>query len=169
MAWFDPGGGATSYVNGQFLEDALNNTVAFDLVQASTTTMKVALFKENITGQDPDTSETYGSGAYASTYEVADTGTYSAGGSALTGTTLTSASGVLTFDESDATMEWTGATWADGSAPIGAGIYESAVLTPGEDRLICAIRFGANDIPVTSGTFTITWSGSGIWYATYYS
>lgn len=165
MAWFDPGGGATSYVNGQFLEDALNNTVAFDLVQASTTTMKVALFKENITGQDPDAAETYGSGAYASTYEVGATGTYSLGGSALTGTTLTSASGVLTFDESDATMEWTGATWADGSAPIGAGIYDDNLT----DRLICAIRFGANDIPVTSGTFTITWSGSGIFYATYYS
>lgn len=149
---------ADSYVNGQFLEDALSNAVAFDLVQASTTSMKVFLVKENITGQDKNASE-----AYASTYEVANSGTYAAGGDALTGTTLASAAGVLTFDESDATMAWTSATWADGSAPIGCGIYDSTL----SNRIICYIKFGAADIPVTSGTFTITWDASGIWTATY--
>lgn len=151
---------ADSYVNGQFLEDALNNSVAFDLVQTGTTTLKVFLVTESITGQDKNASE-----SYASTYEVANTGTYSAGGSALTDTTLASSAGKLIFDEGDATMAWTGATWADGSAPIGCMIYDDN-LSP--KRIICNIKFGAADIPVTSGTFTITWdTTNGIFYATY--
>jgi len=161
MAWHATG----SYVNGQFLEDALSNTVAFDLVQAGTTTLEVRMFDETIASQDPDASETYGSGAYVVGDEVADSGDYVAATPlTLTGTTLTSASGNLIFDESDLTMAWTGVTWADGAAPIGCIVSDSAL----SDRVLCAIKFGAADIPVSSGTFTITWDASlGIFYADY--
>lgn len=149
---------SASYVNGQFLEDALSNAVAFDLVQAGTSTMKVFLVKDAITGQDKNAAE-----AYASTYEVANSGTYAAGGDALTGTTLASAAGVLTFDETDSTMAWTSATWGATAAPIGCGIYDTTL----SNRLICYIKFGSSEITVTSGSFTITWDSSGIWTATY--
>lgn len=155
---------ADSYVNGQFLEDALNNSVAFDLAQTGASTFNVTLLKENITGQDKNASETLGSGAYATTYECATTGDYTQGtGSALTTPALTSSAGVLKWAEADATMAWTGCTWADGSAPIGLAISDDA----NANRIICAIKFGSADIPVTSGTLTVTWDAAGIWTATY--
>lgn len=154
-----------SYINGQFLEDALSNAVAFDLVQAGATTMNVTLHKETITGQDKNASETLGSGAYATTYECATTGTYTQGtGTALTGTTLTSSAGVLTFDDNGTPLAWTGCTWADGAAPFGAAISDDAV----SNRIICWLAFaGGADVPVTAGTFTLTFDSSGIWTATY--
>lgn len=155
---------ATSYVNGQFLEDALNNSVAFDLVQAGTTTFRVNLFIDTITGQDKNASETLGTGPYATTYEVDTSGDYTEGtGAFLTGTTLSSSAGKLVFDESDATMAFTGVTWTGAAAPHGCAVSDDA----NADRIIAAINFGA-DYPVNSGTFTITWDGTnGIWYATY--
>ncbi len=157
---------AASYVNGQFLEDALANASAFDL-SGTPDTIKVALFKTSITGDDKNASESYGTGAWATTYEVANSGDYAAGGGTpgtLTTPSLSSASGKLIFTEADATMVWSGCTWATTAAPHAAGVYDSTVSS----RLMCGIRFGASDYPVTAGTFTITWDTTNkIWYATY--
>ena len=149
MAWHP----TNSYVSGSSIIDLLGSATV-DLT--TTAEFEVRLFKENITGQDPDTAETYGSGAYATTYEVADSGTYAAATpQTLTTPTLTVYQGKIVWKESDATMVWTSVSWADGFAPQGCGVFQQT-----NDKLICALRFGANDIPVANGTFTVTWDAN---------
>ena len=151
MAWH----ATNSYVSGSTIIDLLGSG-AIDLT--TTAEHEVRLFKETITGQDPDSAETYGSGAYTangggSGAEVADTGNYAAATpQTLTTPTLTVYQGKIVWKEADATMAWTTVTWPNGEAPQGLGVFRST-----DDKLICALRFGANDVPVASGTFTVTW------------
>lgn len=155
----------TSYVNGYFLKDTLEGT-AIDL---NSDTIMVALFTESITGANKNASESYNSGTWASNEVGSQTGYTTGGGTdgTLTSPGLTVSSGALIFDESASTMTWgdtNAVTWANGSAPQCCCVYSSTA----SNRLIAAISFGANDLPVTSGTFTITWDATyGIWYASF--
>ncbi len=90
------------------------------------------------------------------TNEVSGTG-YSSGGSALTTKTMTANNttdkGV--FDADD--VAWTTAT----ITARGAVLYKSRGGASSADELICYIDFGS-DQTSTAGTFTITWSATGI-------
>ena len=154
MAWHATG----SYVNGAALINVLGSG-SFDLTD--TAVHEVRLFKESISNQTPDSAETYGSGAYTANgggtgAEVADSGSGTPYAAAtpqtLTTPTLTVYNGKIVWKEADATMSWTSVTWANGVAPQGCGVFENVT-----DNLICALRFGDNDIPVAAGTFTVTW------------
>lgn len=124
--------------------DALNNTIALSLDAEN---YKVALYTNTLTPNfDSDPA------SYSTTNEVSGTG-YTAGGNAITSTTLTAASGNLTYDAADSS--WTTSTISNAR---GAIIYADA-LTP--KALICAVNFGA-DYSTTAGTFTIQWNASGI-------
>lgn len=92
------------------------------------------------------------------TNEVVGTG-YSAGGVALAGKTVvqdnTNDRGV--FDANDST--WSTAT----ITARGAVLYKARGGAANLDELIAYVDFGS-DITSTAGTFTITWSASGILY-----
>ncbi|MFC9436918.1 hypothetical protein [Nocardia sp. NPDC057030] len=90
------------------------------------------------------------------TNEVTGTG-YTAGGATLGSPTLTytGATNTLAFDGAD--VSWTSATLT----ARGAVAYDS---TPGTDAtrpLLVYVDFGA-DVPVTSGTLSLTWDAAGI-------
>lgn len=128
--------------------DALDTTqLAIDL---DLETHKVAMFTNSITPNF--TSDTaYGVSPYDAN-EVSGTG-YSSGGTALTGTTFTGASGTATFDASD--TSWSSSTITNAR---GALIYADALAG---NNAICLVNFGA-DYSTNNGTFLITWSASGI-------
>lgn len=87
------------------------------------------------------------------------TGTYTAGGFALSSplfsTSTTSNQGIL--DASDVML----ATVTFGTAVRAAVLYGSSGLGAASDPLICYLDFGS-DLSVTAGTFQITWNASGI-------
>ena len=85
--------------------------------------------------------------------EVSGTG-YTAGGVAMTSVALTGASGTITFDAAD--VSWTSSTINDARAAV---VYDDTLTN---DPLVCLVNFGS-DYSSANGTFTITWSGSGIW------
>jgi hypothetical protein len=84
--------------------------------------------------------------AYSATNECGNSGTYAAGGSALTGFTvaLFTDTAVLDFTNNPA---WTGAT----IAAVGALIYNSSRT----NKAVAVLDFGGT-ITSTNGTFTVT-------------
>jgi hypothetical protein len=88
--------------------------------------------------------------------EISGTG-YTAGGQALTGQSVATATNVMTWTAS-ANPSWTGATFTANQAVF----YDS---TAGTEQLICWWDFGGA-ITVTGSTFTLTISGSGLLTAT---
>ena len=113
-------------------------------------TYKCALYG---TGTPVNTGTTLASTEYAASWntctEVSNSGTYSAGGTALTSPTNTQSTNTVVFACSTA-ISWTGAT----ITAYGALIYDSTVSgSPGW----CYLDFlGAQT--VTSGTFTVTFA-----------
>lgn len=126
------------------IRDALLNVIALDL---NAETHKVAMYTNTLTPNfDADPS------SYSATNEVSGTG-YTAGGQALTGTTLAGASGILTFDATDSS--WAASTISNAR---GAIVYADP-LSPKAN--IVAVNFGA-DYSTVAGTFTIQWNALGI-------
>lgn len=149
MAWSASGGFRQTFADG------LNNVVVLDL---GLETHKVALFNNSVT---PDYDATaantaYNAGTWLTANEISGTG-YTAGGAALTSTTVsTAAGGIVVWDAADSS--WTTATFSNA---FGCLIYADAMTTPVADQGICAVYFGGA-FQVTAGTFTIQWSANGI-------
>lgn len=138
-------------VYGITLRDALKNVIALDLTAA---THKVAMYTNTLTPNfNTDAS-------YSATNEVTGTG-YTAGGTLLVTPTLVVASRVMTFDAAD--TAWASSTISNAR---GAIVYADALSTPTADPLIVALDFGS-DYSTVSGTFTIQWSGTGLFTAAY--
>lgn len=114
-------------------------------------THKVAMFTNSITPNfSSDTA--YGVAPYDAN-EVSGAG-YSAGGTELTGTTVTeSPAGTLMFDASD--TSWAASTITNAR---GALIYADALA--GNNALLL-VNFGA-DFSTVNGTFLIAWAATGI-------
>jgi len=149
MAWSASGGFRQTFA------DDLANTIALNL---DLETHKVALFNNSVT---PDFDATaaasaYNAGTWLVANEVSGTG-YTAGGTALTSTTIsTVAGGIVMWDAAD--TSWATATFSNA---YGCLIYADALTTPVADQGIMAIYFGGA-YSVTSGTFTIQWNASGL-------
>lgn len=130
------------------LRDVLDTTqLALDL---DLETHKGALFSNTIT---PDyTADTaYGVAPYNAN-EVTGTN-WAAGGVALTGTGLSAAGGVLTFDAADVSVASTTISGARGYL-----LYADALAG---NNAILLVDFGA-DYATVNGTFAIVWNASGI-------
>jgi|TARA_A100001011_G_C13766156_1_gene617315 hypothetical protein len=84
--------------------------------------------------------------AFITTNEVANTGTYTSGGGALTGQNTSIASGVAIVDFAD--LSFTGVTLT----ARGAMIYNTSSAVT--NATVCVLDFGS-DKTATSGTFTI--------------
>ena len=145
MAWSGSGLFCATWI------DILDATqLAVDL---SLTTNKWALFTNSVT-PDFDASAAnaqYGAGVWASN-EVSGTG-YTAGGAAVASPTLTSSSGVITYDQAD--TSWSSSTITNARGTL---LYADALAG---NNAICAVNFGA-DYSTSNGTFLITWNASGV-------
>lgn len=148
MAW------SASKIFSAFVTDALNNTAALDL---NADTFKAALFDDSITpSQTVATASTLlGAGVWAS--GQLSNGGWAAGGVALTSVTSAATSNVYTFDAAD-TANGTAATI---TGAFGTLVYDTSVANQG----VSYHYFGGTQ-SVTSGTFTIVWSASGIFALT---
>ena len=144
----------TSYVNGEFLEGLLSQTINPNW---DTDAVQVALYTNDITGQNKNAQESYSTNG-----EIISNG-YTAKGLALDNPTFTASNGKIIFDEDDPFMSWTGVT----AEVRGCIIFDDTLITPYNDPVICALNFGPLE-PVVDGTFTISWNATnGIFYATY--
>lgn len=94
------------------------------------------------------------------TNEVTGTG-YTTGGEALASKTIAIATGTLTFDAADVSLAGTSLTNVRGVV-----LFDDTVTTPTADPLVCSVNFGSN-YTTSSGTFAITWNGSGIFTIDY--
>lgn len=123
--------------------------LALDL--ESETQLSVALFNDSITTPNFDTNTAYGSAPFNAN-EVSGTG-WSAGGVTLTGTTLATSSGVITFDATDVSQGGTTLTNAEGIL-----IYANGLAG---DNAVALLDHGS-PVSTIAGTLTITWNASGI-------
>jgi len=141
---------ATTKTYGSLITKAFNKEVDWD-----TDTIKVALVSSSYTpNQD---SDDYWDDV--SSYEVSGTG-YTAGGATLGSKTVgyTSGTNVTKFDAAD--VSWT--------SSIITARYAVVYLSTGSSStsvLIAYVDFGS-DQSSSSGTFSITWSASGIFTTT---
>ena len=119
-------------------------------------TIYASLFNNSITPNKNDTlaNNTYNAGQWANTNEVYSAGQWAQGGVALATKTNTFGSG---------TMQLGAASTASGSAATLSGAFGCLVYDNGGTGkyAYCWNYFGGSQ-SVTSGTFTIVWSGSGI-------
>lgn len=155
MAWTASGGFR------QFFTDYFNNTNAFwtpALPNLNLETHKVALFTSAVT---PDFDATAANSAYnAGTWTTGNEGSgsgYSAGGTALLNTAVTSVSGGITMWDADDTA-WTTVT----VTTQGCLIYADALTLPVADQGIIAVYFGGT-FTTTAGNLTVQWSASGLY------
>jgi glutamate dehydrogenase/leucine dehydrogenase len=88
------------------------------------------------------------------TNEVTGTG-YTAGGIALTGTEITLASGLLTFDATDSA--WASSTIANAMAAVGYFNVGSAATDP-----LWFLSDFVTAVSTTNGTLTVQWAAGGV-------
>lgn len=141
---------ATTKTYGSMITKAFNKEIDFD-----TDTIKVALVSSSYTpNQD---SDDYWDDV--STYEISGTG-YTAGGATLSTKSVgyTSGTNVTKFDADD--VAWTSSTL---TARYAVGYV--ATGTASTSALLFYVDFGS-DQSSSSGTFTVTWSASGIFTTT---
>lgn len=145
----------------QFFTDFFNNTNAFwspALPNLNLETHKVALFGNSVT---PDYDATaansaYNAGTWTTGNESSGTG-YTAAGTLLLNTAVSSVAGGITMWDADDTA-WTTIT----VTAYGCLIYADALTSPVADQGIMAVYFGGA-FTTTAGNFTIQWSASGVY------
>ena len=136
-----------------FLEDALENTAAYDLLGD---TFKVALYN-NTTAPDKTVTtanRTYGAGVWVVGNEIDDGTEWDAGGEPLDTPLMTTTTNVLKWDATDTVSGGTSFTTTEDA--YGCLIHDSTITNEG----IVFLYFGAAG--VTDGTFTIVYNGAGI-------
>lgn len=149
--------------SGYFRQTFADNHAGTVVINWDLETHKVALYGNTGTPNYDDTAahNAYNGagGAWVTANEVSGTG-YTAAGSLLTSTTVTTPSaGVVMWDAAD--LSWTSASFST----YGCLVYADALTTPVADQGIMAVYFGGIQT-VTSGTFTITWAANGLYRAT---
>lgn len=151
--------GTSSKIFSAFITDSMNRTNAFDLNADS---FKAALYGNSGTPDQTvaSASTAYNTGQWISGNEVTATG-WPAGGNALASVTSTFSSNVYTFDAADRA----GGASDTVTNAYGCLVYDDTLASVVTDQGVCYNAFGGPN-SVTSGTFTIVWSGSGIFALT---
>jgi hypothetical protein len=124
--------------------DILQNDTAVDLLAD---TIKAALFTDTIT-PNFDTNTAYA----AAPYNANEVGTPS-GGVALTTPAISVSSGTLRFGA--ANTPWASQTFSNAECAL---LYDDTITTPTADPALVLVDFGS-PFSVTSGVFTIQWTG----------
>jgi hypothetical protein len=122
-------------------------------------TPKVALYNNSIT---PDKTVTaansaFNAGQWATANEVTDASGWPSGGRPLASITYTASSSTYTYDAADTASANATTTLA---SVYGCLVYDDTATTTA-DQGMCYNYFGGTQ-SVTSGTFTVVWSASGI-------
>jgi hypothetical protein len=151
MAW------SASKIFRPFLADVLGNVAAFDL---DADILKVALYNNSIT---PDANVTsansaYNAGQWALANEVAQAIQWPAGGVALAGQVLNSATSDVVFLDANDTTSGAAATLSN---VFGCLVYDDTLAAPVADQGICYNYFGGTN-SVVNGTLTVVWNVNGI-------
>lgn len=152
MAW------TNSKIFRPYLADVIDNTTAIDL---GTDNFKVALYDNDIT---PDNDVTAANSAYnvgqwvITGNEVSEAGQWDAGGVALAGKTVNSASADIVFWDATDTASGTAADLAN---VFGCLVYDESLATPVDNQGVCYNYFGGGN-SVVNGTFTVVWNANGI-------
>lgn len=130
---------------------------------------KVALYDNSVTPDYDATAEAgrYGgtgttwitTGSQTGTAQVYHTGQWAQAGEVLVNNDITYAAGGIIVFDADNLSSGSAATMSN---IYGCYIYMDAVSSPLADYGFAAIYFGGTAYSVTSGTFTIQWSASGI-------
>ena len=136
-------------VNGYVQGNALAVAASAAAINLETDAFDVSIFTDSAGPGDKDAIETYDVGDWTTTNEVTSSATAFAP-KALTAAEVTVGTSQWTFGDSSATLAWTDMTWTDARGLI---VYSTTAAT---DLIVAAIDFGA-DMPVTAGTFTVTW------------
>ncbi len=162
MAW--TGSGMMRQTQGDILDKTLT-THDFD----ASSMFRVALYDNSVTPNFDATAEAgrYGgtgstwatSGSQTGTAQVYHTGQWAQGGELLVANDITYAAGGIVVFDADNVSSGSSATMSN---IYGCYIYMDGVAAPVADYGFVAIYFGGTAYTVTSGTFTIQWSGSGI-------
>jgi hypothetical protein len=150
MAW------SASKIFVSFIEDALENTTAFNLPGD---TFRVALYNNDDT---PDNTvaaanTVYNVGVWETADEVYDGAEWVQTGELLVSPTFAPTAAVLKFDGTDTVSAGTSATldtW-------GCLVYDTTCASKG----LCYNSFGGEQ-KVTDGTFTVVWNSAGIFTLT---
>lgn len=159
MAW------TNSKIFTTYITDVLNNTTAMDL--NTDALLEVAIFNNSATPDQTVSSanSAYGVGVWSAN-GVTDTGTsapagWPALGRPLASVTSTFSTNVYTFDAADTVSANSTTTLTNAT---GCLIYDHSAGAV-TDQGICFNYFGGSTT-VTLGTFTIIWSGTGIFTLT---
>lgn len=147
MAW------TNSKVFASYVKATIDRTALFDI---DTDSVKVALYGTTPT---PDNTVSLANSAYAVAQwvvgnEISSAGQWAAGGVVLTSPTVTATTTTIMFDAADTAS---GAT-ATLAAVFGCLVYDDTLA--GKGGISYNYLGGSNS--VTSGTFTVVWSASGI-------
>ena len=137
----------TSGVFGALLEDALENTAAFDLADTTAASFKAALYGNSITPSVDVTAANSAHGVDQWLTDIFDTTNWDDGGEPLTSVTFTRSSGVLTWDAADTPQGGANCTL---SAVYGCQVYADVLTTPVADQGVCFNDFGGSQ-SVTAG------------------
>jgi hypothetical protein len=120
-------------------------------IDLSLNTNKWAMFTNSLTAPNYNTDTAYGVAPYNAN-EVSGTG-YTAGGTVTASPTLTTASGIITYDQAD--TSWTASTITNARCAL---LYADALAG---NNAICLVDFAA-DYSTVNGTFLITWNALGV-------
>lgn len=152
MAW------SASKIFTAYVHDVLTNLTAMDI--DTDANIKVALFADSITPSQTVSAanSAYGAGVWASG-GVSDVTGWPAVGRDLVTPTVTAATVTPVKFDADDTVSANATTTL--AACNGCLVYDDTITTPVADQGICYNYFGG-PASVTSGQFTIVWSGSGI-------
>jgi hypothetical protein len=145
-----------------WMTDIANNTTAMDLNTDSL--LEAALFDNSITPSNTVSSanSAYAAGVWASG-GVSDSSGWPALGRPLASVSSTSSSAVYTFTAANTASANSTTTL---SSVYGVLVYDHSIATPVADQGICFSYLGGTN-SVTSGSFTVAWSGSGIVQVTF--
>ena len=151
MAW------SASKIFRAYLHNALTRTATLDLDGDA---HKAALYNNSGTpDQNAAAASTgYNTGQWVVANEVSQSGQYAAGGVALASVVVDQATAGVVFMDANDTASGAAATL---TGVFGTLVYDDTSTTPVADQGVCFNYFGGTQ-SVTSGTFTIVWSGNGI-------
>jgi len=145
-----------------FLADVLGNVAAFDLDADS---IKVALYNNSITPDSNVSSanSAYNAGQWALANEVSQAVQWPAGGVALAGQVVNSATSDVVFFDANDTASGAAATLSN---VFGCLVYDDTLAAPVADQGICFNYFGGTN-SVVNGTLTVVWNVLGIFRYTH--